>query len=77
MVPNLATAPNQVPNNPLLNPNLFYNPFLSGFVQQTVPVAAATTTVQPTGDFMTSQQVAMQAWMQQAYVQYVNQYMNM
>lgn len=58
------------PQIPQMNQNYFYNPF--AFVpQQGTPVAAQT------GDYLSSQQIAMQAWMQQAYVQYVNQYMNM
>lgn len=64
--------------NPFLNPNLFYNSFQAAAM---VPPAVATTTApsfqQNPTNYSASQQVVMQAWMQQAYVQYINQYMNM
>lgn len=43
------------------------------------PVLATTapSSQQNPADYSASQQVVMQAWMQQAYVQYINQYMNM
>jgi len=62
-VPNSAPSPNQ--NSTFVNASVFYN----GLMQPAAQLQS--------NDYLSSQQAAMQAWMQQAYVQYVNQYMNM
>lgn len=58
------------PINPMFNPNMLY--------AMQPPFNVATITQNPNSpDYLAAQQAAMQTWMQQAYAQYFNQYMNM
>lgn len=69
LVPGQPAVVQQQPVNPFFNPNMLY--------AMQPPLNVATTTQNPNSpDYLAAQQAAMQTWMQQAYAQYFNQYMN-
>lgn len=69
-MPGQQTVVQQQPAMPLFNPNMLY--------AMQPPLNIQTTTQNPNSpDYLAAQQAAMQTWMQQAYAQYFNQYMNM
>lgn len=69
--PAVVQQQQQQPVNPFFNPNMLYA------MQAPLNVAATTTQNPNSPDYLAAQQAAMQTWMQQAYAQYFNQYMNM